>query len=632
MCIAPSLIKNKVNLVERSMTHLLPIFSKNTLATILLVFIAFVAFATTGIIEGKVIDENSGEGLPFANVTIQVNKKTVGTQTDFDGYYIIKDVPVGKYNIETNYMGYKSLVVNDVSVETGKTTTVDIKMGSNAEVLDEIVLLNYNYSSRKKKERNSSKGSRSKVKEYDVDDIKVSGKTKAKKEVKEIFALGQIEAGQLTAGEIHDFSKWELWNDLSKNELSEYKTIWSIYPKERYVIQAVTEDGFPVVDATVSLNIDGKTTWTAKTDNTGKAELWDILFNDEAQAKKKESSIEASISYKGIKNTLPQLKQFKDGINIITFKQDCIYAKNLDIAFVVDATGSMGDEIEYLKIELLDVINRVQKEFKGLNIRLGNVFYRDKAEEYLTKKSPLTKKIKDGVSFISDQKAVGGGDFPEAVDAGLDVAINELQWSDEAVARIMFLVLDAPPHQNDEVNKKLQEKITKAAQKGIRIVPIVCSGIDKSTEYLLRSFALATNGHYLFLTDDSGIGGTHLKPSTDNYDVRKLNNLLVDIITRYARVPDCNGKGQQEIIKIDQPELNNSVKIFPNPSNGLFSIESNTDLKELFITDMNGKIIIRLENFEAGENKVDIANFPTGIYFVRYILDGKVLSEKVVKR
>lgn len=648
------------------MKCVLRILCKPVLVLSLVITTANLLIASSGAIQGKVSDSNSGEGLSFANVTIKIAGVVTGAQTDFDGYYSIKPIPTGTYNLEVNYIGYASQITNGVLVVADKITFLDIQMGAESEVLDELVIVEYGTLFIKKcksatdnivtKEdidnlptRNVNsiastsvgvyqsdevssttiKGCRSDVTDYFIDGIRVRGKTTKEVELEKAATQQQIKAGQLTAGEIHDFSKWELWNDLTKNELSEYKDVWAIYPEQRYVVQAVTEDGFPIVNATVSLNVDSKTIWFAKTDNTGKAELWNVLFKNSSQTKKRKSDIKASINYEGVENKITQLKHFKDGINIITLKQDCNYFKNLDIAFVVDATGSMDDEIDFLKVELLDVINRVQTEFEALNIRLGNIFYRDKAEEYLTKSSPLTKNIKEGIAFIKDQKADGGGDFPEAVDAGLDEAVNQLQWSEKAVARILFLVLDAPPHKNEAVNKKLQSIIIKAAQKGIRIVPIVGSGIDKSTEYLLRSIALATNGHYLFLTDHSGIGGTHLKPSTHSYEVKKLNDLLVDIITKYVQTPNCNGK--DEPIKVDQ-KLKDSVKIFPNPNNGLFTIKSNEDLKEIFITDINGKILIRYKNFAASKNQVDIANFPTGIYFVRYELDGKVLSKKVVKR
>jgi hypothetical protein len=56
----------------------------------------------------------------------------------------------------------------------------------------------------------------------------------------------------------------------------------------------------------------------------------------------------------------------------------------------------------------------------------------------------------------------------------------------------------------------------------------------------MRTFALATNGTYVFLTDDSGVGNAHIKPTTDKYDVEKLNEAIKRVIKQYTQMPDCN--------------------------------------------------------------------------------------------
>ncbi|MGO4376125.1 VWA domain-containing protein, partial [Paenibacillus sp. MCAF20] len=58
---------------------------------------------------------------------------------------------------------------------------------------------------------------------------------------------------------------------------------------------------------------------------------------------------------------------------------------------------------------------------------------------------------------------------------------------------------------------------------------------DVDTEYLLRFMAIASGGTYLFLTDDSGIGGDHLEPAVGEYEVKLLNDLLVEVINRYVQ-------------------------------------------------------------------------------------------------
>ena len=100
----------------------------------------------------------------------------------------------------------------------------------------------------------------------------------------------------------------------------------------------------------------------------------------------------------------------------------------------------MGDEIAYLKAELEDVLNKIKKQHKDIEVHTGCVFYRDKTDTYLVRKSDLTDDIKTTINFIREQTAGGGGDFPEAVDAGLNEAINELSWSENALTKVIFLI------------------------------------------------------------------------------------------------------------------------------------------------------------------------------------------------
>nr|WP_301539636.1 vWA domain-containing protein [Paenibacillus sp. NEAU-GSW1] len=203
--------------------------------------------------------------------------------------------------------------------------------------------------------------------------------------------------------------------------------------------------------------------------------------------------------------------------------------------FVVDTTGSMQDELDFLEAELKDVIGRVADEHANqLDIRMSANFYRDKHDDYVVKPNPFTGDIDEVIQQMASQKAKGGGDFPEAVEEALQDAIMEHKWSEEARARLLFLVLDAPPHHEGEIIDQLHDLIEEAASQGIRIIPVVSSGIDIQTEYLMRFMSVATGGTYLFLTDDSGIGGDHLEPAAGEYEVKLLNDLLVETINQYV--------------------------------------------------------------------------------------------------
>jgi len=440
------------------------------------------------------------------------------------------------------------------------------------------------------------------------------------------------KAGQLTAGEVNDFSKWEYWKDIAVPTLNEYKNSWKFFPDRRVSVQLVNKNKKPVIGEKVKLLNDRKEViWEAVSDNLGNAELWINPMTGGGNFSGKYSLTDGSGQ-----TISTNIREFKNGQNLIVLDKPCMIKRNLDIAFVVDATGSMGDEISYLQSELLDVLKKVEGNLKNTDVRYGSVFYRDKGDEYVTRKFDFSENAEDLISFIKKQKASGGGDIPEAVVEALQVSVDELKWSTGNSAKIMFLILDAPPHQSDENIAVLYEKIKAAAQKGITIIPLAASDTDKQTEYLMRTFALMTNGTYTFLTNDSGIGNHHIKPTIDSYEVEKLNALLLRLILQRATLPECqDGITNQNLNKKLETEANNQedskVTIFPNPTKGLINIKSKNIIDELFVYDLAGKIIMRKEKLEGGKNIIDITAYPQSIYLIRMRFNDRWETFKVIK-
>ena len=73
------------------------------------------------------------------------------------------------------------------------------------------------------------------------------------------------------------------------------------------------------------------------------------------------------------------------------------------------------------------------------------------------------------------------------------------------------------------------------AKHGIKLIPVAASGVDKDTEFMLRFFDVATGGTYVFLTDDSGIGNSHIKASVGNYNVESLTDIMIRLIKKYVK-------------------------------------------------------------------------------------------------
>jgi hypothetical protein len=339
----------------------------------------------------------------------------------------------------------------------------------------------------------------------------------------------QGQSGVITAGEWNDLSDWVFWNNLlNGQDYAEMPSYWRFYTNNRLSL-LVSTNGTPVVDAKVELLRSDSVVWSAKTDNLGYAELW-------VGTLQKEESIDLSNLTVRVNDVLKDqdLHLIEEGVNEISINSTNINLNRVEVSFIVDATGSMSDELEFLKEDLKRVIDSVKNDDSTLEILTSSVFYRDEGDDYITKKSDFTNDINETIEFINRQGANGGGDFPEAVHTALQVCINELQWSEHARTRIAFLLLDAPPHYETDIVENIHDIIKDASRKGIRIIPITASGIDKKTEFLMRFMAILTNGTYVFITNDSGIGNDHLTPSVGQYEVEFLNNLMVRLIKEYS--------------------------------------------------------------------------------------------------
>lgn len=603
-----------------------------------------------GTLEATVVDENDN---PTIAASILIVGTTKGTFVKANGVGIISDLEVGMHKIKISYAGYGT-IHDTIIIESGKTLTKNYKfpppsvselkirdLVNNAQVLVDGLDMDNQFTGGFGSSGSGASGSdlsgtypdpliavaAVKSGAYDDRSTLYDPIQPSKASSKEI----EIQAGSLTAGEVNDFRKWDMWADIAKDELSQHVGTWGIEPTKRYTVQLTSLDNKPVSDAVVNLiSQTGETIWSARSDNTGKAELWADAFK---AVKDDESGLSVEIVYKGKRQIKNNITDFKNGINFIKVNEYCSHSQNVDIVFAMDATGSMGDEIEYLKTELLDIIERLQKAQDDKNLRIGSIFYRDFDYPFneLITTHDLTNDFASVNEFINSQKSIGVNSTPEAVEVALSSAVNEFTWSEDAVARIMFLILDAPPHEDPQTLERFRELTARASAMGIRIIPLTASGIDKSSEYLMRSLALLTNGTYLFLTDDSGIGGSHIKPTTDSYDVEMMNEMIVRIINQFIDTPNCGeskdlyAKDIEDNIYNDKEQkdedISDYIRIFPNPTDGPLTLEMEEQFDQMFVVDMNGKILFRIDP-KGNKVNINLSEFPSGAYFLKYSYKG----------
>lgn len=176
----------------------------------------------------------------------------------------------------------------------------------------------------------------------------------------------------------------------------------------------------------------------------------------------------------------------------------------VDVAFVLDTTGSMGGLLDSAKRKIWSIATSVVDANPDADIRIGLVAYRDIGDEYVTKTFDLTPDIQDIYANLLELKARGGGDWPESVNEALDVAINKLQWTGGHDARrIIFLVGDAPPHMDYAQDTKYPKTLAVAKQKDI-VVNAVLAGNARDTERVWQDIAQFGNGRFIPIPQDGG--------------------------------------------------------------------------------------------------------------------------------
>ena len=252
--------------------------------------------------------------------------------------------------------------------------------------------------------------------------------------------------------------------------------------------------------------------------------------------------------------------------------------------FIIDATGSMGDEIDQLKKNLDSVVKTIRKLPNTPKLRLGMTIYRDKGDQFVTRNYDLTNDIEAFSDALELVQANGGGDEPEAVDAALDDALNKLSWSDDPnTIRMAFLIGDAPPHFGDDQTGTTTHPtcITDVepygedrssthypegcsypeptsgtqgqddrdqsewllwsdtahdfALNGIKVVPVASSNLNKTGEYVFREIAAITYAPFLYLTygaDGRSPGSSRDDLSVPEGDATSLDQMITDVISK----------------------------------------------------------------------------------------------------
>ena len=205
----------------------------------------------------------------------------------------------------------------------------------------------------------------------------------------------------------------------------------------------------------------------------------------------------------------------------------------VDILFVLDTTGSMGEEIERLKTTIELIHLNLSSMPAAPAIRFGMVLYKDVGDEYRTKLVPLTPDLQTFQAALAPVVASGGGDTPEDLEYALWEGVERMDWNSGGI-RLIFVITDAPPQIGyDDTPAAYTASAKRAQEEGIRIYSVGTGGLPLDGEYVLRQIAQFTGGRYIFLTygetgeSEGGAPGSVSHHTGANFQTDKLESIII---------------------------------------------------------------------------------------------------------
>jgi len=116
---------------------------------------ALMAKENMGSIEGTVIDRSTHQPMPGATITVMDTQKA--TACDAAGAFVIKNIPVGTYQIKASMIGYLPEVKTGIVVSTGRVTMVDFELKPTVIKSDDVVVVSSGYFEKDNEEPTSTK-------------------------------------------------------------------------------------------------------------------------------------------------------------------------------------------------------------------------------------------------------------------------------------------------------------------------------------------------------------------------------------------------------------------------------------------------------------------------------------------
>jgi hypothetical protein len=198
----------------------------------------------------------------------------------------------------------------------------------------------------------------------------------------------------------------------------------------------------------------------------------------------------------------------------------------VEVAFVLDTTGSMGGLIEGAKRRIWSIARLIGEGRPRPELRIALVGYRDQGDAYVTRVHDFSSDMDAVYANLSAFDAGGGGDWPEHVSRALSDAVHRVSWSQGEALRLIFLVGDAPPQVGYQDGFDYRRHAREARERGIVVETIQC-GPAQDTAGFWREIAQLGMGHYAQI---DGQGGMPVRITPVDAELARLNAELAGTV------------------------------------------------------------------------------------------------------
>lgn len=240
-----------------------------------------------------------------------------------------------------------------------------------------------------------------------------------------------------------------------------------------------------------------------------------------------------------------QVFNLKNAVSADTCKLVMKPKERIDIAIVIDCTGSMASWLTQAKKHIQAMIQSVNEKTQFKKVRFALVPYRDHGRAgmghngYVVQEYDFTESVSQMQKYVDSLQAGGGDDAPEAMSCGLATAAN-LTWNDQAMRLIIHVGDEKPhgccPHSHDNYPDGCPDGhdalrvVHNLAKKGIPIYNVYCGHSSGGlTETFYHALSHITGGQCLKLTDASTLSKIVLGAAMEEQTMDRMSKKIMPV-------------------------------------------------------------------------------------------------------